>query len=331
MRRWSEKQFDGYVAIDSLHVNGKLTLGENIADLGRPVDLSRGLPAVPGGEAGAGADRRIDRRSALLPGMGPDLASKGASGVHPTDGQHGSARASQVPDQRPPIQHPCVCAGIRLQAGRSDGSSGDRRAPRSGRPSAAVSTGLGREPPELRAPPIGRRSSGSTPRAAGTPASPLDPRSAGGACRASRSALGLRGSSRVRSLHEAPPGSARRTRLRRGLFPGPLAWARSRSSCRGVSAARPWPASVDRARSLTRTSSGLPARTEPRLPRAACLDRLGQPLMTHGSPRGSTAGSSAVASQRTPRPAGRRPARALARWAGCRPCSPTGAGRSGGR
>jgi len=29
-----EKQFDGYVAIDSLHVNGKLTLGENLADLG---------------------------------------------------------------------------------------------------------------------------------------------------------------------------------------------------------------------------------------------------------------------------------------------------------
>lgn len=29
-----EKQFDGYIAVDSLHVNGKLTLGENIADLG---------------------------------------------------------------------------------------------------------------------------------------------------------------------------------------------------------------------------------------------------------------------------------------------------------
>ncbi|HMV25261.1 MAG TPA: M13 family metallopeptidase [bacterium] len=28
------KQFDGFVAIDSMHVNGKLTLGENIADLG---------------------------------------------------------------------------------------------------------------------------------------------------------------------------------------------------------------------------------------------------------------------------------------------------------
>ena len=29
-----QKQFDNYVAIDTLHVNGKLTLGENIADLG---------------------------------------------------------------------------------------------------------------------------------------------------------------------------------------------------------------------------------------------------------------------------------------------------------
>ena len=29
-----EKQFDDYVAIDTVHVNGKLTLGENIADLG---------------------------------------------------------------------------------------------------------------------------------------------------------------------------------------------------------------------------------------------------------------------------------------------------------
>ena len=28
------KQFDGYVAVDDLHLNGKLTLGENIADLG---------------------------------------------------------------------------------------------------------------------------------------------------------------------------------------------------------------------------------------------------------------------------------------------------------
>src|SRR5262249_20319814 len=29
-----QNQFDGFVAVDSLHVNGKLTLGEDIADLG---------------------------------------------------------------------------------------------------------------------------------------------------------------------------------------------------------------------------------------------------------------------------------------------------------
>ena len=29
-----QKQFDGFVAIDSVHINGKLTLGENLADLG---------------------------------------------------------------------------------------------------------------------------------------------------------------------------------------------------------------------------------------------------------------------------------------------------------
>ena len=29
-----KKQFDGYVAVDDLHVNGALTLGENVADLG---------------------------------------------------------------------------------------------------------------------------------------------------------------------------------------------------------------------------------------------------------------------------------------------------------
>ena len=29
-----DEQFNGYIGVDTLHVNGKLTLGENIADLG---------------------------------------------------------------------------------------------------------------------------------------------------------------------------------------------------------------------------------------------------------------------------------------------------------
>ncbi len=47
------KQFDGYVAVDDLHVNGKLTLGENLADLGGVTiafhALQRALAARPQG------------------------------------------------------------------------------------------------------------------------------------------------------------------------------------------------------------------------------------------------------------------------------------------
>jgi len=49
-----QKQFDGFVAIDSMHVNGKLTLGENLADLGGVSvaygALQRRLKAKPQGK-----------------------------------------------------------------------------------------------------------------------------------------------------------------------------------------------------------------------------------------------------------------------------------------
>ena len=42
-----KEQYDGYVAIDDVHVNGKLTLGENIADLGG-VKLAHAAMATSG-------------------------------------------------------------------------------------------------------------------------------------------------------------------------------------------------------------------------------------------------------------------------------------------
>ena len=55
--------------VPGYHVNGELTLGENIADNSRPRDRLQGVQAVARRQAGAG-DRRPHRRPALLPAAG---------------------------------------------------------------------------------------------------------------------------------------------------------------------------------------------------------------------------------------------------------------------
>ena len=56
-------QFDAYVPVDSLHVNGHLTLGENIADLGGVLIAYDAFKSTPEGKAapagGANADQRF--------------------------------------------------------------------------------------------------------------------------------------------------------------------------------------------------------------------------------------------------------------------------------
>ena len=100
-------QYDGYVAVDDLHVNGKLTLGENIADLGglklahaayvtargskepekigkwtdeQLFFLGHGAVVVHEAAAGDGADAR-DGRSALAAGSSRQWADVEPAGV----------------------------------------------------------------------------------------------------------------------------------------------------------------------------------------------------------------------------------------------------------
>ncbi|HUK62918.1 MAG TPA: M13 family metallopeptidase [Dongiaceae bacterium] len=51
-----QKQFDGYVAVDTLHVNGRLTLGENLADLGGLSIAFGALEKTLGGKPGPKID-----------------------------------------------------------------------------------------------------------------------------------------------------------------------------------------------------------------------------------------------------------------------------------
>ena len=54
-----------YVAVDDIHVNGKLTLGEDVADLGGLILAARGIGHGDGGQ-GASRERRADAVPALL-------------------------------------------------------------------------------------------------------------------------------------------------------------------------------------------------------------------------------------------------------------------------
>ena len=66
-------QYAAYEPVPGYHVNGELTLGENIADNAGLAICVQGLQALAERQEGA-ADRRHERRSALFCRLGPGVA-----------------------------------------------------------------------------------------------------------------------------------------------------------------------------------------------------------------------------------------------------------------
>ncbi len=68
-------QFNGYIQIDTIHVNGKLTLGENIADLGGMLTgVRRAAARAPAKRPAEAVDRRLHAGAAILHRLRAELA-----------------------------------------------------------------------------------------------------------------------------------------------------------------------------------------------------------------------------------------------------------------
>ena len=84
------KEYSAFTPVDGVHLNGKLTLGENTADNGGMhlafMALMKSLEGKPQPQ-----DRRVHAAAALLPRLGPNLVPERAAGKGP------DARANRYP------------------------------------------------------------------------------------------------------------------------------------------------------------------------------------------------------------------------------------------
>ena len=85
-------QFDDYVAVGEVHVNGRLTLGENIADLGGIALAQRAHARV---SAGSPDDRRAHPGAAVLPRQRHRLAREHQRGARAHAGADRPAQPAQ--------------------------------------------------------------------------------------------------------------------------------------------------------------------------------------------------------------------------------------------
>ena len=120
------KQFAGYTVLDNRHLNGELTLGENIGDLSGMAVAFKAYQISLGGKTAPG-DRRLHRRAALLPRLGAGVAPQVSRCRAAQAPGHRSAQPERVSCEWSCKQHRRFLRCIRREAGRSH-VSGARRA-----------------------------------------------------------------------------------------------------------------------------------------------------------------------------------------------------------
>ena len=107
-------QFDAYEPLPGLHVNGKLTLGENIADV---AGLATAYDAYEASHRARPDARRLHPRAAAVPLLRPDLALRGPRALPAQPAPDQRARAGQLP-RADGAQRGRLVRGLRRAPGR---------------------------------------------------------------------------------------------------------------------------------------------------------------------------------------------------------------------
>ena len=115
-------QYSQYVAVDDIKINGQLTMGENVADLGGLM-LAYMAWKTETQRPEAGTDRRLHSRAALLHRLRTKLVFQ-----HPRRNQthvrhHRPPLTRQIPRQRRRFQHSGISAGLPVQSRFADGAA----------------------------------------------------------------------------------------------------------------------------------------------------------------------------------------------------------------
>ncbi len=114
------EQFDGYAVAGDQHVNGRLTLGENIADLG---GLSIAFAALrDDSRRGCCPRRRVHAGAALLPLVGDGLAHELHGGVQPAARERRPARTGTLSGQRAALEPAGLRGCVRHHRGCAHGA-----------------------------------------------------------------------------------------------------------------------------------------------------------------------------------------------------------------